>query len=140
MKKQTENKAKQASEVKKDKCVVFTVKERVILADMVSVKQQGRGTFLEMLIFKHLMKKIEFSSKEVDELEFKNVKKNQGGREIIAIEWNFEKSKDYNKEISFTAAELSEIDKLFRTQGQVENSMTLAHIALWEKFDFDLEL
>ena len=140
MKKQTENKTKQTSEVKKDKCVVFTVKERVILADMVSVKQQGRGTFLEMLVFKHLMKKIEFSSKEVDELEFKNVKKKQGGREVIAIEWNFEKSKDYNKEISFTTAELSEIDKLFRTQGQVENSMTLAHIALWEKFDFDLEL
>lgn len=140
MKKQTENKTKQTSEVKKDKSVVFTVKERVILADMVSVKQQGRGTFLEMLVFKHLMKKIEFSSKEVDELEFKNVKKEQGGREVIAIEWNFEKSKDYNKEISFTTAELSEIDKLFRTQGQVENSMTLAHIALWEKFDFDLEL
>jgi hypothetical protein len=86
------------------------------------------------------MKKIEFSSKEVDELEFKNVKKKQGEREVVAIEWNFEKSKDYNKEISFTTAELSEIDKLFRTQGQVENSMTLAHIALWEKFDFDFKL
>jgi hypothetical protein len=140
MKKQTENKTKLTSEVKKDKSVVFTVKERVILADMVSVKQQGRGTFLEMLVFKHLMKKIEFSSKEVDELEFKNVKKKQGEREVVAIEWNFEKSKDYNKEISFTTAELSEIDKLFRTQGQVENSMTLAHIALWEKFDFDFKL
>lgn len=116
---------KKSRKTSKSKSVELGVRDRIILSEM--MRSMKRGTFLELLVGKHIIQKVSFGPEETDQLAFKE--------ENNMIKWDVSKEKKRN--ISFTETELSRIDNVFQKLGSMPDSLTIDHMALWEKFGFE---
>ena len=94
------------------------IKERLQIGNLMP----ERGNYFEMIVGKHVQKKFELSSKEVEAIELKN---SQSG-----ITWNAEKEKKKNVELTGT-----EIDflKTQITRLSEENQLPFSMLDLCEK-------
>jgi hypothetical protein len=118
---------------KKLTVISLSIKERLYLINLMKAIISKKGSFLELIVAKHILDKTDFSPEEIDSLNFRNTKKENNGVEYDAIEWDTEK--DITKEVSLTKTEITELDTWIRALGENGESMDFIYILIWEKLN-----
>lgn len=117
---------KESKEKKEQKSVTLSVADRLILSMM--FKNVPQDSLVGFLVGKHIFKKVEFSSEEVEKLELKP--EDKGG-----LKWKPEAAQECEKDVLFTNQEKERIVERYMEIGKNKKALTKVHMALWEKLD-----